>query len=417
MKFKIKVPDIGEDLLEIVEILVKENDFIEKNQPIIIIEGQKASMEIPSTQTGKINKIFVKIGDKVTTNSNILSLKKEKKVKVDNKDLKDSKEIISKNIKINSTKKIKKNIFNNSSFMYASPVVKRISRENFINLKEVTGSGKNNRIIVEDILKLITKKKLNFSNYKYLKSSIKNFYVNKKKIILKEKVKNSIVLSNIQKFSNKKFIKSWNTVPHITQFYEVDITDLENFRKNYNFNCKNKNFKISLLTFLILAVSKSLSKYPKFNSCLSKDQSEIILNKKINIGIAVNTELGILVPVLKSLKKKKILEISENLKILIKKVRTKTITTSEMSHGTFTISNLGNFKSSFFTPIINIPEVSILGISTSIVKPLWNKKKFLPRLVLPLSLSYDHRVINGVDGSLFMKYLGKCLNKFYKILF
>ncbi|HXK00364.1 MAG TPA: 2-oxo acid dehydrogenase subunit E2, partial [Buchnera sp. (in: enterobacteria)] len=221
----------------------------------------------------------------------------------------------------------------------------------------------------------------------------------------------NIKLSDIQKISGAKLHDSWRNIPHVTQFYKSDITELDEFRKKCNseYQYKTINIKLTILVFIIKVVAKALQEFPRFNSVLSNSKKKLVLKKYINIGIAVDTPKGLLVPVLKSIENKNLLEISKQLIILAKRAREGNLVLSDMQGGCFTISNLGGIGGTGFTPIINMPEIGILGISKSSIQPIWNKKEFIPRLILPFSLSYDHRVIDGVYAARFMNFINKLL--------
>ncbi|NIH16651.1 MAG: dihydrolipoamide acetyltransferase [Buchnera aphidicola (Periphyllus lyropictus)] len=416
MNISIKVPDIGIDQAEVIEVLVKINDKISIEQGLIVVEGEKASIEIPSPEKGIVNSIHVKKGDIVKYNSSILTLKTDINLNEKNNknDLIDSFDIKKNKEKIKFSKEKEK--FNNiSSFFHSSPSVKRLCRKFNISIEKIKGTGRKNRILKEDVKNYLEKLNKNIKN----NIKKKDFLIKDKTELNKnfiDKKSEVIFLSKIQQFSNKSFIRNWNEVPHITQFEKVDITKLENFRQKINKNCVDLGIKLTLLTFIIKAVSKNLLKFSKFNSYLHPKKDRIIVNKEINIGIAVNTKNGIIVPVIKNANKKSISEISNEIIYLSKKSQKNKLKLNEMTQGSFTISNLGGFGGNEFTPIINCPEVSILGVSRSKIEPIWKKDRFVPRLLLPLSLSYDHRVINGVDGAIFIKNLNENLSNFYKII-
>ncbi|WP_367674244.1 2-oxo acid dehydrogenase subunit E2 [Buchnera aphidicola] len=409
---KIKMPDIGIEKAEVIEVLINIQDTIKKNQTLIVVEGQKASIEIPSPKSGIVKSIYVKKGDIVHLNTSIITLKVLKEIK-------DNKKNFIHNTKLHThssstSQNIKKKNYT-SILVRSSPAVKRLCRKSNISITKISGTGRKNRVLKKDVERYLCSEK-NTSKKKFLK---KDFNISKNKINKNnlDINQNHLFLSTIQKFSNQRFSRNWKEVPHVTQFDKVDITKLEKFRQKINKYFHNKNIKFTLLTFIIKAIAINLLKFNKFNSFLHQKKDRIIVNKNINIGIAVNTKDGIVVPVIKNANKKNIKEITKELIYLSEKSRNNKLMVNEMSNGSFTISNLGGFQVGEFTPIINCPEVAILGISRSKIEPVWNKKSFIPRLLLPLSLSYDHRVINGVDSALFMQNLNKNLSNFYKILF
>ncbi|QFQ32956.1 dihydrolipoamide acetyltransferase [Buchnera aphidicola (Aphis fabae)] len=374
------MPDIGLDEVEVTEILVQLNEEVTIEQGLITVEGEKSSMEIPSPISGIVKKINVKIGDKVSTDTiimifitNIINSNVHKKENINIPKVK------------TSTIDIKKNI------VHATPSVRRLARDLNINLNNILGSGRKNRILKND-LELYTKN--TFNN------------LNKLKI---EKVKIDI----LQKTVGDNLYNNWVNIPHVTQFDEINITTLEEFRKHYNDEERKKDnnyTNITILIFIIKAVSHALLNFPIFNSSLSSDKKTIIFKKYVNIGIAVDVKNGLLVPVLKNVDKKSIINLSSELTSLSGKARNNKLDKLDMKDGCFTISNLGGIGGYWFTPIINSPEVAILGVSRSVIKPIWNGIKFIPSLILPLSLSYDHRVINGADAARFIVFLKKLLS-------
>ncbi|WP_343187903.1 2-oxo acid dehydrogenase subunit E2 [Buchnera aphidicola (Periphyllus koelreuteriae)] len=407
MSIIIKVPDIGVDQAEVIEVLVKPMEKVDFEQGLIVVEGQKASIEIPCPKIGIVKDIYVKVGDHVKINSSILTLDPiqsdlKKKLKKQSIKLK-NKKIDSSNLFVNNIKKKKQN--KKSILVHSSPSIKRLCRKLKISIEEVKGTGRKNRILKEDVINYV--------------ESIQNNKIKKNKNNFKNNInfKETIFLSKIQNISSKIFSKNWIEIPHVTQFSKLDITKLENFRKKININYKKLGIQFTLLTFIIKAISINLLKFKKFNSILHDKKDRIIIKKDINIGVAVNTIDGVLVPVIKNVNKKTIKKISKELLYLSNKSRNNELQLNDMNQGSFTISNLGNCNVGQFTPIINFPEVAILGISRATIEPVWRNNNFVPRLLLPLSLSYDHRVINGVDGALFIENLDKNLKNFYKLLF
>ncbi|WMC19111.1 MAG: 2-oxo acid dehydrogenase subunit E2 [Enterobacteriaceae bacterium PSpicST1] len=381
MIFEIKIPDIGVDEMEVTEIFIKVGDIVKKNQTLITIEGDKTSLEIPSPNSGIIKEIKVNIGDKVKTNSLIIIINK-----IEN--------ILNKN-SFNSIEKENDIKNNNIDEIYASPLIRSLSRKFNVDLKKIKGSGLKGRIVKEDIQSFIEKKDINkFNKNNNLTNSNINFN--------NENIK-KIKISNLQIISGKNLLKNWTTIPHVTIFDKIDITNLEIFRKKQNKIYFKKNVKFTPLVFIIKAVSITLNEMPKFNSSLSKDGKFLNISNNINIGIAVETKKGLLVPVIKNVNNKNILEISKLLNKISKKARDGLLNKNDINNGSFTISSLGHIGTKNFTPIINFPEVSILGISKFSIEPIWNGIKFIPKLILPISLSFDHRVIDGSDGARFIK--------------
>ncbi|WP_261979543.1 2-oxo acid dehydrogenase subunit E2 [Buchnera aphidicola] len=380
MHIEVKMPDIGLDQVEVIEILVKLNEEVQIEQGLITVEGEKSSMEIPSPISGVVKEINVKIGDKVSTNAIIMIFTTNEKNP--NNQKKDDIDIL--NIKT-STINTEKNI------VHATPSIRRLARELNINLSDILGSGRKNRILKND-LELYTK------NVCHDRHQLKV---------------ETIEINHLQKIVGNNLYNNWINIPHVTQFEEVNITTLEEFRKHYNTEECKKNIhhsNITILIFIIKAVSRALLEFPIFNSSLSVDKKTIIFKKYINIGIAVDVSNGLLVPVLKNVDKKSIINLSSELISLSEKARKNKLDKLDMKNSCFTISNLGGIGGNWFTPIINSPEVAILGVSKAVIKPVWDGKIFIPSLILPLSLSYDHRVINGADAARFICFLKKLLS-------
>lgn len=397
MHIEVKMPDIGLDKVEVTEILVKIGEDIKLDQGLITVEGDKASMEIPSPISGIVKDINVKIGQEVITSSVIMIFE------INNVNSETNKQDLN---YIKKEKILNKNLLEKQKdiLVHATPVIRRLARCLKINLNEIIGSGPKNRILKEDIELYIQKNDLKRKKISIEKDEIKNF----NEFLFEEKP-----IAKIQKIVGKNLHENWINIPHVTQFDEVDITSLDEFRRKYNFQEKQKNNtfnNISILPFIIKSVAYALLKFPIFNSSLSENKKTVFLKKYVNVGVAVDVKDGLFVPVLKNVDKKSILNLFSELIFFANKSRENKLSESDMKDGCFTISNLGGIGGSWFSPIINAPEVAILGVSKSIVKPLWNGKKFIPALMLPLSLSYDHRVINGADAARFLTFVGKLLS-------
>lgn len=395
----IKVPDIGIDKVEVIEILVKKNDSIVKEQSLIVVEGEKASMEIPSPFSGIIKDIKVNVTDFVKTGSVIVVL-----------DIENHQEKLS-TIKLNSSSN---EIIKNQEdipyiSVYASPIIRRLARSLNINLNKVIGTGRKNRIIKKDLDNYLSQ----INHPIYSTNSIQNdIKKNVEQYNFKDfgEVK-EVQLKKIKQISGNAVFKNWTTIPHVTQFDEVDITDLEIFRKQYNTEQKNiTNDKLTILSFIIKVVATALKKFPYFNSSISLDNKTIFLKKYINIGFVVHTNNGLLVPVIKNVNNKSLLEISHEILQKSQASREGKLNILDLKGGSFTISSLGNIGGTFFSPIIYSSEAAILGVSKAIYKPIWNGQEFIPRLILPLSLSYNHRIIDGVDGVQFISLINKLLS-------
>ncbi|VFP85796.1 Dihydrolipoyllysine-residue acetyltransferase component of pyruvate dehydrogenase complex [Buchnera aphidicola (Cinara pseudotaxifoliae)] len=413
MDVEVCMPDIGMKCAEVIEILVQVGDKVIKEDGLVSVESHKSVLEIPSPVSGIIKKICIKVGESVPVNKLMIVITKScytnnliKKNKINNGCIVNKRDQLNINNSVSS-----KNNYQNEK-IYASPIVRRIARTLNINLLDVHGSGKKGCITKKDL------KKYNILNDNGIVYHTNDTSLKEDNLNGKNSNQEYQLLTNIQKISGSKLLNNWKSIPHVTQFDETDITDLEEFRKSYNSrNVTNKNFqKISLLSFIVKSVVHVLLKYPRFNSVLDVKKNGIILNNNINIGIAVDTQVGLLVPVLKNLKYKNISEISCEIFNLAQKAKNNQLNISEMQDGSFTISSLGGIGGTGFTPIINAPESCILGVSKATIKPVWINNKFCPRLILPFSLSYDHRVIDGADGARFTNFLGFLLSEVKNLL-
>lgn len=410
MNYDILLPDLGEGIesAEVSEILVSVGDEIKKEAPLLVLESDKASMEIPSDVSGVVKEISVKKGQELAVGQ--LLVKVESKGKTPKQEIKTEKEI-QKEIQEEITTEKQEAIQSKkdrgkkqTDSVFASPSVRRLSRELEIDLKNILPTGQKGRITKED-LHMFIKNKLNETGRANLKPP-------------KKKTDYSIwgpieekPLTKIKKITGKKLQDAWNEIPQVTQFNKVDITDLNNFRKSLNEENNGKEIKITFLPFLIKAVALLLTKYPHFNSSLDHNEESLIIKNYYHIGVAVDTEQGLVVPVIKDVNKKSLIELSEELSKISTRAREKKLLASEIKGGTFTISSLGGIGGSYFTPIVNSPEVAILGVSKSAWEQVYDEKtkEFIPRFILPFSVSYDHRVIDGADGARFVKELSLIL--------
>ncbi|WP_297479935.1 pyruvate dehydrogenase complex dihydrolipoyllysine-residue acetyltransferase [uncultured Photobacterium sp.] len=424
---EVHVPDIGGDEVEVTEIMVAVGDTVEEEQSLITVEGDKASMEVPAPFAGTIKEIKIAAGDKVSTGSLIMifDVVGAAPVAVAAVPAQAAAPAPVAAAPAQAAPAATTGDFEeNNDYAHASPVVRRLAREFGVNLAKVKGTGRKNRVLKEDVqsfvkdalkrlesgaaasasgkgdgaaLGLLPWPKIDFS--KFGDTEVKP-------------------LSRIKKISGANLHRNWVMIPHVTQWDNADITELEAFRKDQNAieAKKDSGMKITPLVFILKAAAKALEAFPSFNSSLSDDGESLILKKYINIGIAVDTPNGLVVPVFKDVNKKGIYELSEELMTISKKARAGKLTASDMQGGCFTISSLGGLGGTAFTPIVNAPEVGILGVSKSEMKPVWNGKEFEPRLQLPLSLSYDHRVIDGAEGARFITYLNGCLSDIRRLV-
>ncbi|MCD9451315.1 dihydrolipoyllysine-residue acetyltransferase, partial [Yersinia pestis] len=391
----VEVPDIGDDEVEVTEVMVKVGDKVDAEQSLITVEGDKASMEVPAPFAGIVKEIKISTGDKVKTGSLIMVFEVEGAAPAP--------------AAAPAAKAESKGEFaENDAYVHATPVIRRLAREFGVNLAKVKGTGRKGRILREDI-------------QAYVKDAVKRAEAAPAAaggglpgILPWPKVDFSkfgeieeVELGRIQKISGANLSRNWVMIPHVTQFDEADITEVEAFRKQQNIEAEKKkqDLKITPLVFLMKAAAKALEEFPRFNSSISEDGQKLTLKKYINIGVAVDTPNGLVVPVFRDVNKKGIVELSRELSVISKKARDGKLTASDMQGGCFTISSLGGIGGTAFTPIVNAPEVAILGVSKSSMKPVWNGKEFAPRLMLPLSLSFDHRVIDGAAGARFAAYI------------
>ena len=421
----VNVPDIGGDEVNVTEIMVKVGDSITEEQSLITVEGDKASMEVPAPFAGVVKEILVKAGDKVSTGSLIMRFEvagaapaaaPQAAAPAPQAVAATAPAAQSGNVSGLSQDQV----VASAGYAHATPVIRRLAREFGVNLDKVKGTGRKGRIVKEDI-------------QAYVKTAVKAFETGTVSTVASgngvangaglgllpwPKVDFSkfgeveeVELSRINKISGANLHRNWVMIPHVTHFDRTDITDLEAFRKEQNKIVEKQKLdvKITPVVFIMKAVAKALEAFPRFNSSISEDGQKLTLKKYINIGVAVDTPNGLVVPVFKNVNKKGIIELSRELMEVSKKARDGKLSGSDMQGGCFTISSLGGIGTTHFTPIVNAPEVAILGVSKSEMQPVWNGKEFEPRLMLPLSLSFDHRVIDGADGARFLSYINGVL--------
>ena len=400
----ILVPDIGGGAdVEVIEILVKPGDNVQQEDALITLEGDKATMEVPSPESGAVKEVKVKIGDAVSEGDVILTLEIQGQKKAEKKETAPADKP--------STHKKKTAGKNNnlseevapSGEVYASPGLRRLAHELGVDLRNVKGEGPKGRIIKQDV-------------YAYVKQRLATppggISIGKAPEIDFSKFGEVEVkkLGKIKKATAVNVHRSWVTIPHVTQFEEADITDLEDYRKKNKKNAEEKGFKLTPLVFIMKAVVGALKEHPMFNSSLDGSGDNLIIKKYFHIGIAVDTKGGLVVPVVKDVDKKDIYMIAEELGQISEKARENKLTPVDMAGSCFTISSLGGIGGTAFTPIVKSPDVGILGVSRSMIKPVYQEQKFVPRLMLPLSLSYDHRVIDGAYAARFIVDLANRLN-------
>lgn len=430
MSKEILVPDIGDfDDVEIIEVLVSPGDTVQAEDSLITVESDKASMEIPAPEAGVVKELKVNVGDRVSEGSLMLILEPAETADaaaetaeeaapapaaVEEKapapaPVAEAPKPAPAAPKPSPTAKIDEVSFSKA---YASPSVRKFARELGVDLGLVDGTGRKGRISREDVQNFVKRAlsqgaatgtglgvtpmpEIDFSQWGDIESQ---------------------PLTKINKLTGQFLHRNWVTIPHVTQFDEADITDMEAFRKEMAAEYKEKGIRITPLVFMMKAVVSALKEFPRFNSSLDVSGENLILKNYYNVGIAVDTPDGLVVPVVQGVDRKSLVDLAVELGEISIKARDKKLKPSDMQGGCLTISSLGGIGGTKFTPIVNAPEVAILGVSRSKMQPVWNGKEFEPRLMLPLSLSYDHRVIDGADGARFTSFLSRVLSDTRRLL-
>ncbi|AKJ41446.1 pyruvate dehydrogenase complex dihydrolipoyllysine-residue acetyltransferase [Pragia fontium] len=421
----VQVPDIGGDEVEVTEVMVKVGDKVEAEQSLITVEGDKASMEVPAPFAGIVKEIKIQVGSKVSTGSLIMVFEvagaapAAASAPAPAASAAPAAPVAA--AKSAAPASAGSNEFTeNDAYVHATPVIRRIAREFGVNLAKVKGTGRKGRILKEDVQAYVKDavKRVESGAVAGAGGSMPGLLPWPKVDFSKFGEVEEVELGRIQKISGANLHRNWVMIPHVTQFDETDITDVEAFRKQQNAEAakKKSDLKITPLVFIMKAVAKALEEMPRFNSSLSEDGQKLTLKKYINVGVAVDTPNGLVVPVFRDVNKKGIVELSLELAEISKKARAGKLTASDMQGGCFTISSLGGIGGTAFTPIVNAPEVAILGVSKSSMKPVWNGKEFAPRLMLPLALSYDHRVIDGADGARFISFINNAMSDIRRLV-
>lgn len=408
---QVLVPDIGDYKgVSVIEVMVKVGDTISEEDTLLTLETDKAAMDVPSPYSGVVKELHVEIGDKVSQGSLILMLETSNSAAPSVQSTAPAAAapvtapVAAAPQQIPAPATVAGIAAGGQA--HASPAIRRFARELGVDIAQVKGSGEKNRVTKEDVqgfvkaaltqpraaaggngLQVLDMPVFDFAKYGTIESK---------------------PLSRIQKISGANLHRNWVTIPHVTQFDEADITEMEAFRKQLGAEYAKQNVKITPLAFMLKAVVAALQKFPKFNASL--DGENLVLKQYFHIGVAVDTPDGLMVPVLRDVDKKGIVQLAQELADISAKARDKKITAADMQGGCFTISSLGGIGGTAFTPIINAPEVAILGVSRSCMKPVYQDGQFVPRLMLPLSVSYDHRVIDGAAAARFTAYLAKVLS-------
>lgn len=420
MLTEIRVPGIGDFKdVEVIEVLVAVGDTVKPEQSLITVESDKAAMEIPAPQGGVVRELKLKVGDRVAEGSLILML--EASTEAVATPTKSAPALAPAKSATPAPAPAPKaavpqpaahrpsptSQINEVSFAkaYATPSIRKFARELGVDLGRVSGAGRKGRITKEDVQNYVKRAlaqgagggggmtvapmpAIDFSQWGEIETRS---------------------LTKINKLTGQFLHRNWVTIPHVTQFDEADITDLENYRKELVEQHKDKGVKVTMLAFLMKAVVAGLKEYPRFNSSLDASGENLIFKKYLNVGVAVDTPDGLVVPVVRDVDRKSLVDLANELGEISIKARDKKLRPADMQGGCFTISSLGGIGGTKFTPIVNAPDVAILGVSRSKMQPVWNGKEFAPRLMLPLSLSYDHRVIDGADGARFTTFLSRIL--------
>jgi len=407
---KILVPDMGDFKdVEVIEVLVKKGQVVKKNDSLITLESDKSSVEVPSTHEGKIEKINVSVGDKINKGDLILTL--------------ESKQVINKPVKDNSKKEVLKEIKKNKEVVqvqqpapsvpalgksFASPNIRKFARELGADISKVSGTQRSGRVSAEDVKNFI-RSQVTVSQGEIQKKEVTKFVEEYSHEEFGEISTQD--LPRVKKLSGPHLVRSWTEIPHVTQHDEIDVTDMEQFRNSLYDYYTGEKIKVTPLAFIAKALVSALKEFPNFNASLNPDSNKVIYKKYFHIGFAVDTPHGLMVPKLRNVDQMSIQKIGEELKNTSQLCRELKIDKKEFFGGSMTISSLGGIGGTHFTPIINPPEVAILGVGKTFDRLVREKNQIVSKKILPVSLSYDHRLIDGAEGARFCVYLGKCLGK------
>lgn len=416
----IEVPDLGSgDEVEIIEVHMTAGDELSLDQPMVTLESDKAAMELPSPVTGTIIEVLAVVGDKVNVGAPLAKVRvveeplankessADKKPSADRQPSVDEKPSANKPSLLSTPPTAESNPSPQSAKnkpIYAGPAVRKLARELGVDLQRVTGSGAKGRIVKEDVQQFV-KTRLSGAAGGAIAAVSQVPDIDFSQFGDIEEVS----LSKLHKITAVNMHRSWSNVPHVAQFNEIDITDLEKFRADLKPEAEKKGTKITFMPFLLKACVKALQEYPQFNVSLHSSGEHLIQKKYFHIGVAVATEAGLLVPVIRDVDKKSIWQLSEELAELVTKAKARRLTKDDLQGACFSISSLGAIGGTGFIPIVNSPEVAILGVANTEIKPVYRDGDFVPRKMMPITLSYDHRAVNGVDGGLFATYLAKVL--------
>lgn len=423
---EIKVPDIGgAEGVNVVEVLVKVGDVLKAEDALITLEGDKATMEVPTPVAGTVKELKLKVGDKVSQGSSILVLEVGATAVAAQPAAPEAAPAPAPHAAPEAAPvapaapapvaAAAAAPVGESGLVHAGPAVRRIAHEFGIDLSKIAGTGEKNRIIKEDVQQYV-KQQLRVAESGGGGGLGFNLPAAPSVDFSKFGPIEHQALSKIQKISGAFLHRNWVSIPHVTQFGDADITELEAFRVREKRTADRHGVRLTPIVFLMKAVVSALQAFPRFNASLDASGESLILKKYFHIGVAVDTPNGLVVPVIRDVDKKGLLELAKELGEISAKARDKGLSIADMQGGTFSISSLGGIGGTAFTPIINAPEVAILGVSRSELKPVYQDGEFKPRLMLPLSLSYDHRVIDGADGARFLMYLAERLSDIRTLL-
>ncbi len=433
------VPDIGDfDAVDVIEVLAKPGDTVAAEDPLITLESDKATMEIPSPVDGTVKEVLVAEGNSVSEGSPVMVLEPNDTLGAnrdqtndtdepkttrhdDKKDSPPAADLPStpappmpaaprKSPPVPFDPYVRKP----GAVAHASPAVRKFARELGVDIAQVPGSGPRGRITREDVQRYV--KSIMHSGASPVTTGGEGLPRLPEVDFSQFGPVETKPLSRIQKLSGKNLWRNWVRIPHVTQFEDADITELERFRQAHKGEAKSQGFNLTPLAFLVKAVTRALKRFPTFNASLDAAGENLVIKDYYHIGVAVDTPDGLVVPVIRDADQMGIFDIARSLADISQRAREKKLKASEMQGGTFSISSLGGIGGTAFTPIINAPEVAILGVSRHRMQPVWNGEEFSPRLILPLSLSYDHRVIDGAEAARFCVYLADILADMKKIL-
>ena len=418
---EVKVPDIGDfDNVEVVELLVAPGDLVEVDQSLVTLESDKASMEIPAPMAGVVGELLVAVGDIAVEGTVILTLEEAATVpsgKVPSTDI--PLETIRQEPRAPEPEiaspvppprehapQVHSETTDPNALPWTSPSTRRLARELGVDLLTLVGSGRDGRLIRDDVI----------AGARQATTESSTLPVMPAVDFTQHGDVHSEPLTRIQRLTSDKLHRAWLSVPHVTQFDEADITELEVFRQANKAKAEVGGFKLTFVSFLLVAAAAALEKFPRFNSSLDPSGGELIAKRYIHVGVAVDTPKGLVVPVIRDVNKKRILQLAQELAEVSSRARDGKLTPLDIQGGSFSISSLGGIGGTAFTPIVNAPEVAILGLSRASMRPVWQDGEFIPRLILPLSLSYDHRVIDGADAARFTTYLANVLSDIRNLL-